>query len=190
MKTNSKIKIIETEIPAVKKIITTRFGDTRGYFEETYNRNDFAKGEITLNFVQDNQSRSQHKGTVRGLHYQLPPFAQDKLLRVLKGALLDVAVDVRKGSPTFGKHVKVVLTAKEPEQLLIPVGFAHGFCTLEPDTEVLYKVTNFWSGKDERGLLWNDPALKIEWPVEESKAVVSDKDKTWPTFAKQTDFFT
>ena len=174
------MKIVETEIPAVKVLIPRRFGDSRGWFSETWNRKVLAEAGLDLDFVQDNQSLSGPAGTVRGLHFQSPPFAQDKLLRVLRGAILDVAVDLRGGSPTFGRHVTVRLDAAEGAQILVPKGFAHGFVTLEPDTEVLYKVTNYYAPQHDHGLLWNDPDLGIAWPVTEAEAHLSDKDRRQP----------
>lgn len=176
------MKVIETEIPAVRMLVPRRFGDSRGWFAETWNRKALAEAGMDLDFVQDNQSLSVPRGTVRGLHYQSPPFAQDKLVRVLRGAILDVAVDIRKGSPTYGRHVAVRLDAVEGVQLLVPVGFAHGFVTLEPDTEVLYKVTNYYAPNNDHGILWNDPDLGIEWPVSEAEAELSDKDRRQPRF--------
>jgi dTDP-4-dehydrorhamnose 3,5-epimerase len=169
-----------TAIPDVRVVIPKRFGDHRGFFSETFNAKLFAEAGLPSTFVQDNHSLSRPEGTVRGLHFQIPPFAQDKLVRVVRGSILDVAVDIRRNSPTFGKSVAVVLTAGEGNQLFIPIGFAHGFCTLEPDTEVLYKVTNFYSAAHDRGLLWNDPELAIDWPVTAETAVLSDKDKIHP----------
>lgn len=172
--------VIATGIPEVRIITPRRFGDHRGFFSETYNSRAFAEAGIDRVFVQDNQSRSAARGTVRGLHFQSPPFAQDKLIRVVRGSILDVAVDIRRNSPTFGRHVSVVLNVEEWNQLYIPAGFAHGFCTLEPDTEVLYKVTNFYSSDHDHGLLWNDPDLQIEWPVSLNEAVLSEKDQKHP----------
>ena len=149
-------------------------------FSETYNAKTFAEGGIDVVFVQDNQSMSRPKGTVRGLHFQTEPFAQDKLVRVTRGAILDVAVDLRRAAPTYGQSVAVVISAEEWNQLFIPKGFAHGFCTLEPDTEVLYKVTNLYSAEHDRGLLWSDPDLGINWPVSAELAILSDKDKIHP----------
>jgi dTDP-4-dehydrorhamnose 3,5-epimerase len=170
------------DIPDVKLITTKRFGDHRGFFSETYTRKAFVEAGIDLDFVQDNHSRSAERGTLRGLHFQGPPFAQDKLVRVLKGAILDVAVDLRRGSPTFGRHVAVELTDESWQQLLVPAGFAHGFCTLVPDTEVFYKVTNYYAPQHDFGVLWNDPDLGIDWPVSDSEAVLSEKDSRQPRF--------
>lgn len=144
---------------------------------------------LDLAFVQDNHSLSADVGTVRGLHFQLPPFAQDKLVRVVRGAIFDVAVDIRRGSPTFGRHVSAIVSAKEWNQILVPIGFAHGFCTIEPDTEVVYKVTNYYSPQHDRGLRWNDPALGIEWPDVAANAVLSERDARQPMWSELTEFF-
>ncbi|PWC40891.1 dTDP-4-dehydrorhamnose 3,5-epimerase [Azospirillum sp. TSO35-2] len=181
--------VVSLDIPDVKILRPKKFGDHRGFFSETYNKKTFEAAGLHYDFVQDNQSLSAEVGTVRGLHFQLPPFAQDKLLRVVKGAVFDVAVDIRKGSPTFGRHVSAVISAAEWNQILVPIGFAHGFCTLEPDTEVIYKVTNYYSAEHDRGMLWNDPALGIDWPVAADKARLSDKDHKHPTFAQLGDWF-
>lgn len=181
--------VVSLDIPDVKIIRPKKFGDHRGFFSETYNKKTFEAAGLHYDFVQDNHSLSAEVGTVRGLHFQLPPFAQDKLVRVVRGAILDVAVDIRKGSPTFGRHVSAVISAAEWNQILVPVGFAHGFCTLEPDTEVIYKVTNYYSAEHDRGLLWNDPELGIDWPVSADKARLSDKDHKHPTFAQLGDWF-
>ncbi|CBS91603.1 dTDP-4-dehydrorhamnose 3,5-epimerase [Azospirillum lipoferum] len=181
--------VVSLDIPDVKIIRPKKFGDHRGFFSETYTKRTFEAAGLHYDFVQDNQSLSAEVGTVRGLHFQLPPFAQDKLVRVVRGAILDVAVDIRKGSPTFGRHVSAVISAAEWNQILVPIGFAHGFCTLEPDTEVIYKVTNYYSAEHDRGLLWNDPELGIDWPVTADKARLSDKDHKHPTFAQLGDWF-
>lgn len=157
-----------------------RFGDKRGYFSETYNERAFAAAGVSAKFVQDNQSLSAAVGTIRGLHFQSPPHAQAKLVRVVRGKVLDVIVDVKRGSPTFGKWTSIELSAEEGNQVFVPVGYAHGFCTLEPDTEVLYKVTDFYSFDHEYGIRWNDPALGISWPVADAAAVLSDKDRVLP----------
>jgi len=170
----------DTAIPGVKIITPRKHGDHRGYFSEVYRQDALAKAGLSLDFVQDNHSLSAQTGTLRGLHFQAPPFAQDKLVRVLRGAILDVAVDLRASSATFGRHVAVELSAANWRQLLVPIGFAHGFCTLEPDTEVFYKVTNYYSAAHDLGLAWDDAALGIVWPVNGQTAVLSDKDRRLP----------
>lgn len=174
------MQVIDTEIPAVKRVVPKRFGDDRGWFSETYRVDVLAAAGITDPLVQDNQSFSAETGTVRGLHFQLAPAAQAKLVRVLAGAILDVAVDLRRTSPTYGRHVAVRLDAAGGEQLYVPPGFAHGFCTLEPDTMVAYKVSAYYSREHDRNLLWNDPDLAIAWPVAADDAVLSDKDRVAP----------
>lgn len=169
-----------TALDGVKLITPKKFEDSRGFFSETFNRENFFKGGIAVEFVQDNQSRSASVGTIRGLHFQSPPFAQDKLIRVLKGRILDVAVDIRRSSPTFGQHVAVELSAENFKQLFVPIGFAHGFCTLAPDTEILYKVSNYYSAQHDHGLAWNDPDLGIAWPVTAESIVLSEKDARLP----------
>lgn len=176
-------------IPEVKIIRPRKHGDARGFFSETYAKKAFAEAGIDLDFVQDNHAFSATKGTVRGLHFQSAPFAQDKLVRVVRGSILDVAVDLRRASPTYGKHVSAVISADEWNQILVPVGFAHGLLTLEPDTEVLYKVTNYYAPQHDLGLLWNDPALGIAWPVSEADAVLSAKDKAQPRLADLPAYF-
>lgn len=171
-------------IPEVKIIRPKKHGDARGFFSETYSKRAFADAGVDLDFVQDNHAFSMAQGTVRGLHFQTPPFAQDKLVRVVRGAILDVAVDLRVGSPTFGQHVSAVISAQAWNQILVPIGFAHGLVTLEPDTEVLYKVTNFYSLEHDKGLRWNDPALGIDWGVNEADAQLSAKDKVQPLLAE------
>jgi dTDP-4-dehydrorhamnose 3,5-epimerase len=183
------LDVTATAIPDVRVLVPRRFGDERGFFSETFNRRRFEEHGIRLDWVQDNHAYSQPAGTVRGLHYQLPPFAQDKLVRVTRGAVLDVAVDIRRGSPTFGRYVAVELRADAWNQVLVPRGFAHGYCTLEPDTEVIYKVTDYYAPEHERGLLWNDPELGITWPVGADQAVLSDKDLELPVLARQPDLF-
>ncbi len=174
------MQVIDTEIPAVKRIVPTRFGDDRGWFSETFRVDTLANAGISDTFVQDNQSFSALQGTVRGLHFQTHPAAQTKLVRVLAGSILDVAVDLRRDSPSYGRHVAVRLDAAGGEQLLVPIGFAHGFCTLEPDTMVAYKVSAYYSRENDRNLAWNDPDLGIAWPLGEAEAVLSDKDRAAP----------
>ena len=183
------MEVLQLTIPSIRIIKPRKLGDHRGFFSETYNKHALAQAGIALEFVQDNHSLSVSRGVVRGLHYQTPPFAQDKLVRVVRGAILDVAVDLRRSSPTFGKHVSAVISAEEWNQILVPVGFAHGFCTLAPDTEVIYKVTNYYSPAHDKGVRWNDPALGINWPVHEGDAIVSDKDKVQPLFSELEFFF-
>ncbi len=183
------MKVVGTAIPDVKLITALKHGDHRGFFSETYNKLALAEAGIELDFVQDNHSFSVEQGTVRGLHFQGPPFAQAKLVRVARGAILDVAVDIRTGSPTYGRHVLTTLSVDNWHQVYVPVGFAHGFCTLAPDTEVIYKVANYYSPDQDRGLLWCDPALAIDWPVAEADAVVSDKDRKHPALADLPEFF-
>ena len=177
------MQITPTEIPDIVEITPKKFGDHRGFFSEVFKRSALRDADIDIDFVQDNHSMSQAVGVVRGLHYQKPPFAQAKLVRVVRGAIFDVAVDIRKNSPTFGEHVSRILSAANWKQLLIPAGFAHGFATLEPDTEVLYKVNAPYAPDHEAGILWNDPALGINWPVDDSTVTLSDKDKVYPTLA-------
>lgn len=160
-----------------------RIEDSRGYFSETFRRDALEAAGIESDFPQENQSFSRERGTIRGLHFQTPPTAQTKLVRVIKGAILDIAVDIRRNSPHFGQHVAVELSASNGMQLYIPSGFAHGFCTLEPDTEVVYKVSSFYSAAHDGGILWCDPDLKISWPVAAEKAVISDKDRKHPRLA-------
>jgi dTDP-4-dehydrorhamnose 3,5-epimerase len=176
--------ITETRLPGVRLIAAKRHGDSRGFFSETWNRRAFAAAGIDRDFVQDNHSRSAERFTLRGLHYQLPPHAQGKLVRVTAGSVLDVAVDVRRRSPTFGQHVAVVLSAEAWNQLWVPEGFAHGFLTLEPDCEVLYKVTDYYAPESERGLRWDDPALGIPWPVAAAQVVANARDLAFPTLAE------
>jgi dTDP-4-dehydrorhamnose 3,5-epimerase len=171
-------------IDPVRIVEPRKFGDDRGFFSETYNRRRLAEETgFDREFVQDNHSLSAELHVVRGLHYQSPPFAQDKLVRVARGRVLDVAVDIRRGSPTFGRHVAVELSAENWRQLLVPVGFAHGFLTLEPETEVIYKVTAFYASEHDHGLLWSDPALGIDWGVAPDRARLSDKDRAQPRLA-------
>jgi dTDP-4-dehydrorhamnose 3,5-epimerase len=175
-----KISVEATAIPDLKIIAPRKFGDDRGFFSEVYSKQDFVEAGLDFDFVQDNHSLSADVGTLRGLHFQSAPFAQDKLVRVARGRILDVAIDIRRSSPTFGQHVAVELSAENWRQLLIPIGFAHGLCTLEPNTEVLYKVTNYYSAANDLGLAWDDPDLAIAWPVEPGKIVLSDKDRKHP----------
>ena len=172
------MKLIQTAIPGVVVLEPEVFGDRRGFFMESYNARRFRELGIDVTFVQDNHSLSVEAGVIRGLHYQLPPKAQTKLVRVVAGAIYDVAVDLRRGSPTFGKWTGVILSSANQRQLLVPKGFAHGFCTLVPNTEVLYKVDEYYAPELDRGIRWNDPALGIDWPVAEP--ILSDRDRGHP----------
>lgn len=176
------IKIIDTAIPAVKIIEPRVFRDTRGFFFESFNANDFKLVDPDVVFVQDNQSKST-RGVVRGLHYQLPPHPQAKLVRAISGAIFDVAVDIRKSSPTFGHWVGVELSADNFRQLWIPAGFAHGFVALTELAEVAYKTTDFWHKECEASIRWDDSTLAIEWPLEVTPTL-SDKDAISPFFDK------
>jgi dTDP-4-dehydrorhamnose 3,5-epimerase len=183
------MQITDTTLPEVKLIQPVRHGDSRGFFAEIFRADALAAHGIDSGFVQENHSLSSTPGVVRGLHFQLAPMAQAKLLRVVAGAILDVAVDIRQGSPNYGKHVAVVLSAAEGNQLYVPEGFAHGFCTLEPNSELVYKVNQYYSPKHDRGLLWDDPALDIDWRLGGQEPVLSDKDKHHPTLANLPRYF-
>ena len=172
-----------TAIPGIKLIEPAIAKDARGSFSETFLERTLLEFGIYAHFVQENHSVSGPAGVVRGLHFQIRPRAQDKLVRVIRGAVLDVAVDIRTGSPTFGKHVAVELSAANRLQLWIPKGFAHGFCTLQPDTEVLYKASAYYDPATERGVLWNDPDLMIEWPITAAEALLSPRDRKLPYLA-------
>ncbi len=183
------LEIRELEIAGVKLVTPARFEDARGFFSETYNAKRFKEAGITADFIQDNHSYSASAGTVRGLHFQSPPFAQAKLVRVLRGAIIDVAVDVRAGSPTYGQWVKAEITAQSGIQIYVPRGFLHGFITREPDTEIAYKVDNCYSKECDGSVLWNDPDLAIDWGTGAAGATLSDKDRAAPSFKQfQTPF--
>lgn len=183
------MEIARLEIPDVLLLTPAQHKDERGVFVETWNQALFAQSGLGFSFVQDNHSLSRQRGTVRGLHFQIPPLAQAKLVRVVAGSVLDVAVDVRKGSPSYGRHVSAHLSADNWRQMLIPEGFAHGFRTLEPDTAVIYKVTAPYSREHDKGIAWNDPALGIDWGGPAAPAVLSDKDKNLPPLADLPDYF-
>ncbi len=175
--------IVSLAIPDLKLLKPRRFGDSRGVFSMTYSRRELAAAGLAADFVQDNHSFSVHRGTVRGLHFQREPFAQAKIVQVLRGAIFDVALDIRPHSPHFGRHLTVELTADSWQQLYIPAGFAHGFCTLAADTEVFYKVDRDYAPQHEGGIMWNDPELGIAWPVGPETATLSERDRRWPSFA-------
>jgi len=184
------MNVTQTEIPDVKLLTPRKFGDERGFFSETYSRFALAEAGLHYQFQQDNHAYSAQPWVVRGLHYQVPPFAQDKLVRVTRGSILDVAVDIRRSSPTFGRFVSARISAREWNQILVPIGFAHGYCTLEPDTEVIYKVTNRYAPDHERAILWNDPKIGIAWPVRDEQAILSPKDRIAPPLAQAAYLFT
>ena len=177
-------------IPAVMILTPKRFHDQRGYFAETYNKRVLSDLGLVQEFVQDNHSRSAELDTIRGLHFQTPPRAQMKIVRVVSGSIFDVAVDIRAGSPTFGHHVSAVLSVDNGKQLLVPVGFAHGFCSLEAGTEVLYKVTDYYSPEHDKGLLWSDPQLAIKWPTPAAETLLSERDQGHPTLGELPTYFT
>lgn len=183
------MKIVEAEIPAVKMVYPRRINDHRGFFSEIYRKSVFGEHGIELEFLQENHSLSRLPGTVRGLHFQSHPMAQAKLVRVVKGAAFDVAVDIRHGSPTFGRHVAAHLSATEGNNIFIPEGFAHGFCTLEPDTEVVYRVSRYWDREHDLGLMWCDPALDVQWPVAPERAIVSERDRSLPLLGDLPEYF-
>jgi dTDP-4-dehydrorhamnose 3,5-epimerase len=167
----------------VKLLTIPRFGDDRGWFMEVYSQTKAQAAGIDVIFVQDNQSFSAFQGTIRGLHFQRPPHGQGKLVRCVRGAIMDYAVDLRRGSPTYGHHVAAKLTADGGEQLYVPVGFGHAFVTLQPDVEVAYKVTDYYSPECDGGVRWDCPTIGIDWPLPASGPVLSDKDKLLPTLA-------
>lgn len=174
------MKVTGSKLSGVLLIEPTVFGDHRGFFMESYNLKKFAEFGIEFNFIQDNQSLSVEAGTLRGLHYQLNPMAQTKLIRTISGAIYDVVIDIRKDSPTFGQWEAFIISEENKRQLIVPRGFAHGFCTLVANTQVQYKVDQYYSQEHDRGILWNDPYLGITWPT--SNPILSDKDKLHPVF--------
>lgn len=177
------VEIRRLTLPEVLEIRPRKHGDHRGFFSEVWSAPALAEQGVALSFVQDNHSFSASAGVLRGLHYQEPPVAQAKLLRVIRGAIFDVAVDIRHGSATFGKWVGLVVSAAEWNQILVPEGFAHGFVTLQPETEVLYKVSAPYSPEHDRGIRWDDPAIGIEWPLSGTAPILSEKDRTAPLLA-------
>jgi len=181
------MKFIKTEIPEVVIIEPKVFGDERGYFMETYRKDLFDQNVRKVEFIQDNESKSK-RGVLRGLHYQLPPFAQSKLVKVIKGSVIDVAVDIRKDSPTFGKYVAVELSEENKRQMFIPRGFAHGFLVTSDEAIFVYKVDNYYSPKCDRSIRFDDPDIHINWNFPKDKILVSDKDKNAP-FLKDAEIF-
>lgn len=184
------MQIADLALPDVKLVQLKVHGDSRGFFMESYKDADWRPILGSRSFIQDNQSLSAEAGTVRGLHYQMPPFTQAKLLQVLRGRILDVAVDLRRASPNFGQHVAVELAAGDGRQMFVPEGFAHGFMTLEPDTMVAYKVTSGYAPQSERGIAWDDPDLGIAWPQAlRTAATLSARDRQWPRLKDAGDLF-
>ncbi|WP_404295193.1 dTDP-4-dehydrorhamnose 3,5-epimerase (plasmid) [Microvirga sp. RSM25] len=179
----SDLIVKPTNIPDIILLTPRRFRDDRGWFSEIYNERSFAQALGDIAFVQDNQAFSSARGTLRGLHFQRPPKPQAKLVRAIRGSIFDVAVDLRTGSPTYGGWVGATLTAEGGEQLLVPRGFAHGYCTLEPNTEVAYKVDGFYSPECDAGLAWNDRTLAIQWPIVPEDVLLSEKDKSLLAFS-------
>jgi dTDP-4-dehydrorhamnose 3,5-epimerase len=183
------VEVKPTEIKAVRVLVPRVHRDHRGFFSETYNKSALRISGIDLDFVQENHSLSAQRGVIRGLHFQVPPYAQDKLVRVIRGSIFDVALDLRRTYPTYGKHVARLISAADWNQILVPIGFAHGFCTLEPDTEVIYRASNYYSQEHDRGVLWDDPDLAIDWPVSPREAILSDKDRKHPRFSELPAYF-
>lgn len=181
------ITVTKLDIPEVLLLEPKIYRDARGFFLEAYNKAEFAENGISVEFLQDNFSRS-NKNVLRGLHYQANPMAQGKLVRCIRGEIFDVAVDIRQGSPTYGKWVSAILSEENQHQLYIPVGFAHGFCVLSDLADVIYKATHFYSPQSDRGIIWNDPTIAIDWPIKE--AILSDKDSLLPLLDAATNKFT
>ena len=183
------LDVRDLDLPGVKLLKPKRHGDARGFFVETFNANAFGAADLPTNFVQDNLSRYEKRGTIRGLHYQSPPAQQGKLIRVARGRVLDVIVDLRHSSPAFGRHMVLELTADSLDMLWVPAGLAHGFCTMAAETEVEYKVDNYYSPAHDLGIFWADSTLKIDWPVEAAAAILSAKDQKLPPFDPQAAYF-
>lgn len=174
------MQVTPLDLPEVLEITPVKHGDARGFFSETFNSDRFAEAGIDLDWVQDNHSYSAPHDVLRGLHFQTPPHAQDKLVRVVKGSILDVAVDIRKGSPRFGKWCSLVVSAEKWNQILVPKGFAHGFLTLQPDTEVIYKVSALYAPDNDRSINYADPDIAIDWPLDGREPILSAKDQAAP----------
>lgn len=183
------MKLVPTALAPVVEIRPVRHGDARGWFSEIFTTDVASAAGIDAAFVQDNESFSAAAGTLRGIHYQIAPFAQDKIVRVIRGAVIDVAVDLRRHSATFGQHVAVTLTADEGNQLVVPAGFGHGFVTVEPDTQVAYKVTAPYAPSSERSIRWDDPTLAVDWKLGDSAPIVSARDAAAPRLDDQPDLF-
>lgn len=184
------MEVLSVHLPGVKILVPRHIGDERGYFAETFRTDQFAEHVGNFTFMQDNESRSVRQGTIRGLHFQSEPHAQGKLVRCTAGALFDVVVDIRRGSPTYGRWVAETLTPDNGKQLWVPPGFAHGFCSLEPDTVICYKVTGYYSAECDKGVRWDDPAIGIDWPDVADPETLSPKDRQQPLLAKIPAYFT
>jgi dTDP-4-dehydrorhamnose 3,5-epimerase len=176
-------------LPDVHVIVPRRHADARGFLSEIWREDALRNAGIVRRFVQENHTLSRARGTVRGLHFQIGSAAQGKLVRCPRGSILDVAVDIRRGSPTFGRHTGIILSQQNWQQLYVPEGFAHGYCTLEPDTEVIYKVTAYYDPQAERGIAWDDPDIGIAWPVDVKEAILTERDREWPRLSELADFF-
>jgi dTDP-4-dehydrorhamnose 3,5-epimerase len=183
------MQIERLEIADLLLVTPKKHGDQRGFFSETYRLDEFAASGVDVCFVQDNHVHSKQKGVLRGLHFQTPPHAQGKLVRCTRGAILDVAIDIRVGSPSYGQHVAVELSAANSRQLWVPAGFAHGYVTLEVECEVIYKVTDYYAPECDRGIAWDDPALAIDWRLSASEVILSDKDRRQPRLADAAPVF-
>ena len=177
------MKITSTNIPGLLILEPKIFNDDRGYFFESYNKKVFGINELNMQFIQDNQAKSTY-GVIRGLHYQLAPYSQTKLIRVLQGEIYDVAVDIRKNSPTFGKWLGVHLSEENQKQLLVPKGFAHGYSVLSKEAVILYKCDDSYNKESERGIMYNDPSINIDWKIDTNKSIISAKDKVLPVIEK------
>ena len=183
------LEIAAAGLPGVRLLSPHRHRDARGFFSEVWREDALREAGINARFIQENHALSYAVGTVRGMHFQIGDSAQAKLIRCSRGSILDVAVDIRRGSPSFGRHVGVVLSAENWRQLYVPIGFAHGYCTLDPDTEVIYQVSANHDPGSERGLAWDDPAIGVAWPVDAGGAVLADRDRAFPRLAELPDYF-
>lgn len=183
------MQVEQTKIPGVLILTPRRFNDSRGFFEETWSQSTSRENGLDISFVQDNHSYSKSKNTLRGLHYQAPPYAQAKLVSVLRGSIIDVAVDIRQGSSHFGESVRVELSAANGRQLYIPTGFLHGFCTCEDHTDVFYKCSNFYMANYDGSIAFDDPELNIDWGIDRTEAILSDKDASAPRLADTASLF-
>ncbi len=181
--------IANSTLPSVRSVVPHRHHDDRGFVSEVWRADVLRSAGIVADFVQENHALSRAAGTLRGLHFQIGATAQAKLVRCSRGAIFDVALDIRHGSPTFGRHVANILSAENWQQIYIPVGFAHGYCTLEPDSEVAYKVTSYYDAAAERGLAWDDPALGIAWPLNRNHVNLSERDRSHPRLAELPHYF-